>query len=102
MLVRQLKTKWDNVVTEASQVIELTAENQTRVEIKAMGLATLRLSTMERTGPIRLNIEPLSKGNYDLTCVIDWESNVSIDNFIWCFKNKQSMVLKPKKAYDHF
>ena len=56
LLVRQIQQKCNKVVSEASQTIEIRAGIPTRVEIKAMADALLRLSTSKRTGPIRFKV----------------------------------------------
>ena len=90
----------NKVVSEGSQIIELPGTRQEiKVEIKAMASATLRIHVHERKGPIRIQLSFQSRGEGDKTCLIHRDRDIGEDAYTWCYKNKQTMTVYPKKAW---
>ena len=101
--VRTLQMKFNKVVSEASRIIDFQSGSPgIRVEVKAMDTANFRVSTVGQTGPLKLITEFIVRGEGDKICYIDRAKTVSEEQFIWAFKDKDKMMLYPKRAYSQY
>ena len=98
--VRTLQVLYNKIVSEGSRIVDLASGSPgLRAEVKPMDSATFKVSTFGHAGPLRLLIEVLPRGEGDRVFYIDRAKDVSEDKFIWKFRDKQSMLLQPKRAY---
>lgn len=51
-------------------------------------------------GPIKITIDFSAKKEGDLTCYIDKLKDPCEEQCLWKFKNKQAIVIYPKRAFD--
>ena len=65
-----------------------------------MADATLRLYTAGRSGPIRFKVQFVPRSEGDFLFLVGRERTTSIEESIWSFKNKENMVIFPKKAFN--
>jgi hypothetical protein len=98
--VRSLQMLYNKVVSEGNRTVELMSGSPgVRVEIKPMDSTTFKVSTVGHSGPLKLVVEVLARGEGDRTVYIDRAKDVSEEKHIWMFKDKLKMILQPKKAY---
>jgi len=64
-----------------------------RAEVKPMDSATFRVSTVGHSGPLKLVVDVLPRGEGDRLVYVDRAKDVSENKFIWKFRDKLSMLL---------
>ena len=85
---------YNKVVSEGARISELMSGSPgIRVEIKPMDSTTFKVSTVGHSGPLKLVIEILPRGEGDRTVYIDRAKDVSEEKYIWMFKDKLKMLL---------
>ena len=95
--------KFNKVVSEASKILDLQSGSPgIRIEVKAMATATFRVQTMGHAGPLKLVTDFAVRGEGDKICYVDRAKDVSEDKFIWVFRDKDKMLLYPKRAYSQY
>lgn len=91
---------YNKIVSEGSRIVDLMSGSPgCRSEVRPMDSITFRVSTVNHSGPLRLVIEVLPRGEGDRVIYIDRAKDVSEEKFIWKFKDKEKMLLLPKRAY---
>ena len=101
--VRTLQVLYNKVVSEGSRIVDLSnGRPGQRFEVKPMDSVTFRVSTVGHSGPLRLVIEVLPRGEGDRVVYIDRAKDVSEDKYIWKFRDKLGMLLQPKRAYSQY
>jgi len=58
-----------------------------------MDSATFRVSTVGHSGPLKLVVDVLPRGEGDRLVYVDRAKDVSENKFIWKFRDKLSMLL---------
>lgn len=93
---------FNKVISEQSNILELpTNKTELKVEIKAMASIAYSIVTAKHKGPIRLNIAFLPRCEGDLICIVGKDKdNMSEDNCILRFVDRQKMMLYPRVAFD--
>ncbi len=85
---------YNKVVSEGNRISELMSGSPgIRIEIKPMDSATFKVSTVGHSGPLKLVIDVLARGEGDRTVYIDRVKDVSEEKYIWMFKDKVKMLL---------
>jgi hypothetical protein len=93
--------RYNQVVSEVSSVIDLySLSRNVLITIKPMANANFRMTSGGCLGPIKITIDFSVKKEGDITCFIDKVKDPSEEQFMWKFKNKQSMIIYPKRAFD--
>jgi len=86
-------------VSGGNQCITLVPEQVTPVNVISMNTAILRVETKNHSGPLQFTVEFL-KHPSDLICSVHSLAKVSLDNYIWQFKDKKKMIMRPVKGFD--
>jgi len=85
---------YNKVVSEGSRILDLPSGSPgLRAEVKPMDSATFRVSTVGHSGPLKLVIDVLPRGEGDRLVYVDRAKDVSENKFIWKFRDKLSMLL---------
>ena len=58
------------------------------------------METKDHRGALRFSVDFDSRGDGDLVTSIHTVSKVSLDTYIWQFKDKSRMTMRPFKAFD--
>ena len=61
---------------------------------------TIKIDTKDHQGPLQINIEFLERFKGDIKVSVHVNAKVSLENYIWQFEDKKSMILRPVKAFD--
>ena len=70
------------------------------IDVISMSQTLIRVETKEHRGPLQFTVEFESRKEGDLITSIHSIAKVTLENFIWQFKDKKKMVLRPFKAFD--
>jgi hypothetical protein len=85
---------YNKIVSEGSRIVDLMSGSPgMRTEVRPMDSTTYKVSTVGHSGPLKLVIDVLSKGDCDKIVYIDRAKDVSEEKHIWMFKNKDKLLL---------
>jgi hypothetical protein len=77
---------YNKVVSEGNRIVELVSGSAgVRVEIKPMDSTLFKVMTVGHSGPLKLVVEVLPRGEGDRTVFIDRTKDVSEEKNIWMF-----------------
>ena len=65
-----------------------------------MSNTMVKVETKEHRGPLQFTVEFESRKEGDLITSFHSIAKVTLDNYIWQFKDKKKMILRPFKAFD--
>ena len=72
----------------------------TSVIVVAMNPTFVKVDTKDHRGPLQFTIEFEHRGEGDLITSIDNQHKVSLDTYIWQFKDRMKMTMRPFRAFD--
>lgn len=85
---------YNKVISEGSRIIDLpSGVGGLRTEVKPMDSVTFKISTVGHTGPLKLAVDVLPRGEGDRIFFIDRAKDVSEEKYIWKFRDKLNMLL---------
>ena len=64
-----------------------------------MNTTMVKMETKDHKGPLQFTIQFTNKVG-DLICSVHSISKVSLENFVWQFKDKKKMIMRPFRAFD--
>lgn len=98
--VRKIQHSINNVVSEVATLedLQIGSDYSNQVTVKPMTQASYRLRCGQRNGPLILQVDYATDGDYSI--MIGTRSEVSEENCVWKFGMRSKMTLQPQRAYD--
>ena len=75
-------------------------EHPISIIVVAMNSTCIKVDTKDHRGPLRFTVDFDNMGDGDLITSVHTQAKVSLDTYIWQFKDKTRMTMRPFKAFD--
>lgn len=75
-------------------------EHPVSIIVVAMNYALIKVETKDHRGPLKFSIDFDARGDGDIVTSVHTQSKVSLDTYIWQFKDKTRLTMRPFKAFD--
>ena len=75
-------------------------EHPVSIIVVAMNYTCIKVETKDHRGPLKFTVDFDNMGDGDLITSVHTLSKVSLDTYLWQFKDRTRMTMRPFKAFD--
>ena len=98
--VKATQVQLNQLVSGGNTTIVVLPEQPVMIDVVSMSQTLIKVETKDHRGPLQLTVEFEPRKEGDLITSIHSIAKVTLENFIWQFKDKKKMILRPFKAFD--
>ena len=98
--VKATQVQLNQLVSGGNTTLIVIPEQPVIIDVVSWSTTVVKVETKEHRGPLQFTVEFESRKEGDLISSMHSIAKVSLENYMWQFKDKKKMILRPFKAFD--